>query len=404
VRLVAVAAPLAVPGCSRVPVPDTAVRPGIEVLATDSIHLLHELRVGLITNHTGTTRDGVPSAVVLLEAGVDVVALFGPEHGLHGTAGPGEAVEDARDQVTDLPVYSLYGRRLSPDTSMLRGLDALVFDIQDIGARYYTYVTTMAEAMKVAARAGLTFIVADRPNPIGGVRVQGNVLDPSFASFVGRFPIPMRHGMTAGELALMFNSEYGIGADLHVVPVDGWLREAWADETGLPWIAPSPNMPTLESAAHYPGTCLFEGTSMSVGRGTDRPFQQIGAPWLDASELTRRMEARSQPGVRFEVVRFTPVEPDDGKYEGQTAEGIRLTVTDRNAYDPTATAVALIIEARDLSGDRWAWQEETFDRLAGTGSLRQAIESGVAANDIAASWAQSLRDFRRARSRFLLYP
>ncbi len=395
---------MAVPACSGAPVADTAVRPGIEVLATDSVHLLHEIRVGLITNHTGATRDGAPSAVVLMEAGVDVVALFAPEHGLQGTVGPGETVEDARDPVTGLPVYSLYGRRISADAAMLRGLDALVFDIQDIGARYYTYVSTMAEAMKAAARAGLTFIVADRPNPIGGDRVQGNVLDPSFASFVGRYPIPMRHGMTAGELALMFNAEYGIGADLHVVPVDGWLREAWADEAGLPWIAPSPNMPSLESAAHYPGTCLFEGTNLSVGRGTDRPFQQIGAPWLDASELTRRMEARSQPGVRFEVVRFTPVEPDDGKYEGQTAEGIRLTVTDRNAYDPTATAVALIIEARDLSGDRWAWQEETFDRLAGTGSLRQAIESGVAANDIAASWAQSLREFRRARSRFLLYP
>jgi uncharacterized protein YbbC (DUF1343 family) len=339
-----------------------------------------------------------------MEAGVDVVALFAPEHGLRGTEGPGETVEDARDPVTGLPVYSLYGGRLSPGASMLMGLDALVFDIQDIGARYYTYVSTMAGAMEGAARAGLTFIVADRPNPIGGVRVQGNVLDPSFATFVGRFPIPMRHGMTAGELALLFNGEYGIGADLHVVPVDGWLREAWADETGLPWIAPSPNMPTLESAAHYPGTCLFEGTNMSVGRGTDRPFQQIGAPWLDASELTRRMEARSQPGVRFEVVRFTPVEPDDAKHEGQTVEGIRLTVTDRNAYDPSATAVALLIEAKDLSGDRWAWREETFDRLAGTDRLRQAIESGVAADAIEASWAQSLREFRRARSRFLLYP
>lgn len=335
---------------------------------------------------------------------MDVVALFAPEHGLRGTEGPGETVEDARDPVTGLPVYSLYGGRLSPGASMLMGLDALVFDIQDVGARYYTYVSTMAGAMEGAARAGLTFIVADRPNPIGGVRVQGNVLDPSFATFVGRFPIPMRHGMTAGELALLFNGEYGIGADLHVVPVDGWLREAWADETGLRWIAPSPNMPTLESAAHYPGTCMFEGTNMSVGRGTDRPFQQIGAPWLDASELTRRMEARSQPGVRFEVVRFTPVEPDDGKHEGQTVEGTRLTVTDRNAYDPSATAVALLIEAKDLSGDRWAWREETFDRLAGTDRLRQAIESGVAAEAIEASWAQSLREFRRARSRFLLYP
>jgi len=380
------------------------VRPGIEVLVTDSLHVLAGLRVGLITNQTGISRNGTPAARVLLEAGIELVALFSPEHGLEGQAGPGESVTDHRDAVTGLPVHSLYGERLRPDSADLLGLDALVFDIQDVGARYYTYVSTMAEAMRAAALADLLFVVADRPNPIGGELVQGNVLDPAFASFVGPFPIAMRHAMTAGELALMFNREFEIDADLSVIPASGWRRADWADETGLPWIPTSPNMPNLESASHYSGTCLFEATNLSVGRGTDRPFQQIGAPWLDGQDVIRRLSALKISGVRFEEVTFTPRGADDGKFEGLHVRGIRLEVTDRNAYDPTTTAVALLIATKESSGEAWDWSPATFDRLSGTNLLRLAVESGASVEAIRAAWAEAQQGFLTMRADYLLYP
>ncbi|MEK6254715.1 MAG: DUF1343 domain-containing protein, partial [Gemmatimonadales bacterium] len=257
---------VSVPACAPEQPMYREVVPGIEILAGDSAHVLTGLRVGLITNHTGLSRDGTPAAQLLLDAGIDVRVLLAPEHGLRGREQPGEVVRDTIDPASGLPVHSLYGERRIPDPALLQALDALVFDVQDVGARYYTYVSTMAEAMRAAAGSGLLFVVADRPNPIGGDLVQGNVLDSAFASFVGLFPVPMRHGMTAGELALMFNREFRIGARLLVVPASGWARSAWADETGLPWIPTSPNMPDLESVTHYPGICLFEGTGLSVGR------------------------------------------------------------------------------------------------------------------------------------------
>ncbi|MCL7960086.1 MAG: DUF1343 domain-containing protein [marine benthic group bacterium] len=380
------------------------VVPGIEILAGDSAGVLSGLRVGLITNHTGLSRDGTPAARLLLDAGIDLRVLLAPEHGLRGRALPGQAVLDAVDPATGLSVHSLYGQRRTPDPSLLHDLDALVFDVQDVGARYYTYVSTMAEAMRAAARAGVMFVVADRPNPIGGELVQGNVLDSAFASFVGQFPVPMRHGMTVGELALMFNREFGIGARLVVVPAAGWARSVWADQTGVPWIATSPNMPSLESATHYPGTCLFEGTNLSVGRGTDRPFQQIGAPWLDAEEVLGSVPAASLPGVSLVPVSFTPIGADDGKFEGETAQGIRLEVTDRNTYDPTRTAVVLLRAIRRSAGADWAWRPEAFDRLAGTDQLRTAVESGASVDEIVEGWARARQRFQRRRSSYLLYP
>jgi uncharacterized protein YbbC (DUF1343 family) len=379
------------------------VRPGIEVLATDSVHLLKGLRVGLVTNHTGRTRGGTPSAEALRRAGVEVVALFAPEHGLDGQKVGGQGFGDDTDEGTALPVYSLYGDRRSPDPAILLELDALVFDVQDIGARYYTYVSTMIASMEAAAGSGIRFVVADRPNPIGGLLVQGNVLDPDFASFVGPFPVAMRHGMTTGELALLFNTEHGIDADLQVVQVDGWSRGRWADETGIEWIATSPNMPTLESAVHYPGTCLFEGTNVSVGRGTDSPFQQLGAPWLDSSALVKAMSRHGFPGVRFESVRFTPVEPDDGKYGGVEVQGVRLIATDRGLYDPTVTAVALLSEMRRQAGDHWEWRENSFDRLAGTDRLRRAIEAGEPVDRIVSRWTRELDRFLEERAGYLIY-
>ena len=380
------------------------VVPGIEILAGDSAHVLTGLRVGLITNHTGLSRNGTPAAHLLLDAGIDVRVLLAPEHGLRGSEQPGEAVRDTIDQASGLPVHSLYGERRIPDPALLQELDALVFDLQDVGARYYTYVSTMAEAMRAAAGSGLLFVVADRPNPIGGELVQGNVLDSAFASFVGLFPVPMRHGMTAGELALMFNREFGIGARLLVIPASGWARSAWADETGLPWIPTSPNMPDLESATHYPGTCLFEGTGLSVGRGTERPFQQIGAPWLDPEEVISGVAALSLPGVRLVPVSFTPLGADDDKFEGRLVRGIRLEVTDRGTYDPTRTAVALLRGIQQSGGVDWAWRPAAFDRLAGTDQVRLGLDSGASVDEITEGWADARRRFQAKRVLYLLYP
>lgn len=380
------------------------VVPGIEVLAADSAHILVGLRVGLITNHTGLSRDGTPAAQLLLEAGIDIRVLLAPEHGLRGSGLPGQVVPDTIDPASGLPVHSLYGERLTPDTVLLQELDALVFDVQDVGARYYTYVSTMAEAMRAATGSGLLFVVADRPNPIGGELVQGNVLDSAFASFVGLFPVPMRHGMTAGELALMFNDEFGIGARLLVVPASGWDRSAWADQTGVPWIPTSPNMPDLESATHYPGTCLFEGTNLSVGRGTERPFQQIGAPWLDAEGVIAGVVPASLPGVRLVPVSFTPRGADDGKFEGRRVRGIRLEVTDRGTYDPTRTAVALLREIQRSAGADWAWRAAAFDRLAGTDQLRIGLDSGASLDEIVEGWATARQSFQQNRVQYLLYP
>jgi uncharacterized protein YbbC (DUF1343 family) len=386
------------------------VRTGIDVLLEDRMELVRGLRVGLITNHTGMAGLGAgPGAAVSTidrlhgHPDVELVALFGPEHGLRGDAEAGVRVASGVDERTGLPVHSLYGETRSPPADVLDGLDALLFDIQDIGTRYYTYVWTMTLAMEAAAERGVRFIVLDRPNPIGGALVQGNVLDPAFATFVGLHPVPMRHGLTAGELAGYVNAEHGIGADLEVVPVAGWSRDRWYDHTGLAWIAPSPNMPSLESAAHYPGTCLFEGTNLSVGRGTDRAFQQIGAPWLDHEALARAMAERGIPGLEVTPVTFMPAAPGDGKFGGQTVRGVRLRVTDRAVYDPTVTGIALLVEIHRLHPDRLTWRTAHFDRLAGTDRVRQGILAGRSVTDITAGWPARLAAFRTAAAPYLLY-
>lgn len=386
------------------PVPAPTVRPGIEVLLDDSSHLVQGRRVGLITNHTGIARDGTSAIDLLVAAdGIELVALFAPEHGIRGTAPPGQRIESGVDEQTGLPIHSLYGETRKPTPEMLHGLDALLFDMQDIGTRYYTYVSTMALAMQAAAETGIPFLVLDRPNPVGGIQVQGNVVEPEHTSFVGIYPIPMRHGMTVGELARLFNVEFGIDAELYVVPAAGWRRELWFDQTGLPWVPPSPNMPSLESATHYPGTCLFEGTNLSVGRGTDAPFQQIGAPWLDGRELARRLNAYALPGVRFEPVTFTPRAPADGKYDGEIVHGVRFLTTERGSYDPTHAGVAALVETRRLAGARWEWRVGHFDRLAGTRRLREQIDAGRSLAEIVGPWEDQLRTFREVRRRYLIY-
>ncbi len=380
------------------------VRPGIEVLLADSAHLVRGRALGLITNHTGVTRDRATTIDVLAAwPETRLVALFSPEHGIRGREEAGVAVSSGVDATTGLPVHSLYGETRKPTPEMLRDVDVLAFDIQDVGTRYFTYVSTMALAMEAAAEADIPFVVLDRPNPLGGALVHGGVLDTAYASFVGLYPVPARHGLTVGELARLFNDRFGIGARLHVVPTSGWRRDAWFDETGLPWIAPSPNMPSLASATHYPGVCLFEGTNLSVGRGTETPFQVIGAPWLDGSDLAARLNARGLAGVRFEPVTFTPTAPGDGKFDGQSVQGIRFVVTDREAYDPVLAGVAALLDSHRLSGERWAWSAEHFDRLAGTGTRRAGIDSAATLEELTASWDAQILDFRGLRRPYLIY-
>lgn len=380
-----------------------AVRPGVEVLLADSLSLVEGRRVGLVTNHTGQDRAGVSTIDLLARhPALELVALFSPEHGIRGRAEAGERVDGSLDEATGLPVHSLYGETTKPTPQMLEGVEVLLFDIQDVGARYYTYLSTMALAMEAAGEAGVPFVVLDRPNPIGGAQVQGNVLDPRFSSFVGPYPVPMRHGLTAGEFARMAVGEFGVRVSLSVAPADGWRRSMRFGETSIPWVAPSPNMPSVESALHYPGTCLFEGTNLSVGRGTARAFQQVGAPWLDAEALAARLSSLGVPAAEFVPLRFRPTAPGDGKFADTEVQGVRL-VAAGPGYDPTLAALALLAETRAMSGGRWEWRPAHFDRLAGDGQLRLDVEAGTPYAQLAAGWGADVGRFLERRRPYLLY-
>lgn len=402
-------ATLALAACLPVqgPIEDGAkpeVRSGIEVFLANPPAEVRGKRIGLITNQTGVDRAGTLSIDRLAASdAVRLVALFSPEHGIRGAAAPGETIASGTDERTGLPIHSLYGDTRKPTPEMLRGIEALVFDIQDVGSRTYTYVYTMALGMQAAAEAGIPFVVLDRPNPIGGTVVEGNLLDTAFATFVGMYPIPVRHGLTAGELARLFHAEFGVGAEPIVAPAAGWRRGARFDATGLPWVPPSPNIPRLESAVHYPGTVFFEGTNLSAGRGSSHPFEQVGAPWLDAEAVAREMNARGLPGVRFEAVRFTPARPGDDKFDGVPLRGVRLVATDRDAYRPV-TASLLLAEAifRRHRAD-FRWIPAHWDRLAGTDRLRAAIEAGTLGEELR-RWDAEAARFAEARRPYLLYP
>jgi uncharacterized protein YbbC (DUF1343 family) len=394
ILLMAACAPLPSPGVPAV------VRTGVEIIADSPPAALNGLRVGFITNHTGITSQGTSSIDVLAAMpALELVALFAPEHGIRGVAADGERIDSSIDTRTGLPIHSLYGETRKPTPEMLEGVDALIFDIQDVGARQYTYVSTMALGMEAAREKGIPFFVLDRPNPIGGVAVEGILLDPAFATFVGMYPIPTRHGLTVGELARLINTEFGIGADLTVIPVDGWRRDAYFDETGLPWVNPSPNIRRLEAAIHYPGTVFLEGTNL-LERGTDRPFEQTGAPWLDAPAIAQEMNALGLPGVRFEAL-MLPVEPTSRKYPGQTVPGIRYHLTDRDTYQPVRASLLLIDAIYRRHPTEFAWTG-TMDRLSGTDRVRLAIEAGTFA-DLLATWNADEESFRRLRQPHLLY-
>jgi uncharacterized protein YbbC (DUF1343 family) len=377
------------------------VRPGVEVLVAGDMASLRNMRVGLITNHTGKTSTGETTIDVLhRDPRIRLVALFAPEHGIRGSVEGGVTIDTERDTKTGLPIHSLYGQTQKPTAEMLRDVDALVFDIQDIGARFYTYPWTMTLAMVAAAENGKRFVVLDRPNPIGGELVQGNVNDTT--SFVGLYPFAARHGMTVGEIARYVNKEHNINADLVVIPVAGLTRSMWYEQTGLPWTPPSPNMPSIESATHYPGLVIFEGTNLSVGRGTPTAFQVIGAPWLNARELINRLVTYKFPGVRYEAVTFTPIKPGDNKYAEQVVNAVRFVTTNRATYDPTKAAVATLVEIRKLHPNEFKWTG-TFQRLYGRRGARDVIEAGATYEQLISDWDAQLSAFRARRQPYLLY-
>lgn len=383
------------------------VRPGIEVLLADSLRLVRGRRIGLVTNQAGIDARGRRDLDRLVGAGLHVTAVFAPEHGFTGAidvdVAPGSRQEV--DSATQTPVYLLHdGVRLHPPTpKMLEQVDVLVVDLQDAGARYYTYPAAVATIIEAAGKNRLPVIVLDRPNPIGGA-VQGNVQDSATASAVARFPIAMRHGMTIGELARLAKATLKLGADLHVVPLDGWRRSMDFDATGLPFVPPSLNLRTLESLYHYPGLCVFEGTNLSVGRGSEAPFEQVGAPWLDTTAVLARLRRAAPAGVRFAGTTFRPANPGDGKYPDTLLSGIRLITTNRATYDPTTTAVHLLAALGAVHPQAFAFRPAQFDRLAGGAELRTALERGEPVPSIAGRWNEKLARFRGWRRQFLLYP
>ncbi len=373
------------------------VRPGIDVLASNGFAALRGRSIGLITNQTGIDGAGRSTLQVLLHApGVNLKAIFSPEHGLFGNVDAKFA--SGKDPATGLPVHSLYGEVKRPTPDMLQGLDALVYDIQDVGARFYTYITTMAYAMEAAAAAGLDFYVLDRPDPITASSVQGPVMDPAFRSFTGYYPLPTRYGMTPGELAQLFNRENGIGAKLHVVKLEGYHRDAWLDETGLPWVNPSPNLRSLSQAILYPGVALLESANVSVGRGTDTPFEVVGAPWILGEELARYLSGRSIAGVAFEPVVLTP---KSDRFKGKTCSGVKIRLTDRVVLDSPLLGIELSAALYQLYPKHFE-VDKTIGML-GSRAVLQAIKAGVSPVEIRRAWQKDLAAFCRLREQYLIY-
>lgn len=382
-------------------------RLGIEVLLEDQLELIKGKRVGLITNPTGVDQN-LSSIVDLLynNPDVELTALYGPEHGVRGDAQAGAYVEKYTDEKTGLPVYSLYGQTKKPTPEMLRNVDVLLFDIQDVGARFYTYIYTMALAMEAAKENNIPIIVLDRPNPVGGTKVEGPVLEDKYSSFIGEYPIPVRHGMTVGELAKLFNTEFKIGADLTVVEMEGWKRNMYYDETPLHFVLPSPNMPTLDTTLVYTGAALIEGTNVSEGRGTTKPFELIGAPFINSTDLAAKLNSYKLPGVTFRAASFTPT---FSKHVGVLSHGIQIHVTNRNAFKPFETGLHIVKTIHDMYPNDFQFRTPNsagisfFDNLVGNGTIRADIEAGKFVEEIKAGWQDDLNQFNKTREKYLLY-
>lgn len=378
------------------------VRPGLEVFLADVPQRLRGKRVAFLTNSSAIDRARTLGIdLVAKHKDLKLVALLAAEHGIRGDVMAGEKIADGTDPRTGVPIYSLYSAEdLGPTDPMLKDVDVILYDLQEVGGRTWTYVSSMALSMQAAKRKGIPFVVLDRPNPIGGEIVEGALLDTNFKSFVGMYPIPARHGMTVGELATMFNRKFGIGADLIVVKAENWKRSQWQDETGLPWVNPSPNLRSLAALTSYPGTVYFEGTTLTEGRGTDRPFEQIGAPWLNAPEVARIMNERRLPGIRFEAITM-PVAPTAAKHKGLTIPGIRFVITDKRAYRPVRTSLLLIDEIHRLHPTDFAWTR-SIDRLTGSDKVRLAIDAGRLA-PLLDEWDREAAAFVESRRPYLLY-
>lgn len=376
--------------------------PGVEVLLEDEKELLKGKKVGLITNPTGIDSN-LNSVVDQLhnDPEIELTALFGPEHGVRGDAQAGSYVEFYIDEKTGLPVYSLYGATKKPTPEMLENVEILLFDIQDVGTRYYTYIYTMAYAMEAAKENNIPIVVLDRPNPQGGDSVDGPVLEPEAASFIGLYPIPTKHGMTVGELASLFNEEFNIGADLTVVKMKGWKRSMDYDDTGLPFVLPSPNMPTVSTAFVYPATGLIEGTNLSEGRGTTKPFELIGAPFINSTDLAAELNALSLPGVKFRAASFTPT---FSKHAGKLSHGVEVYVTDREEFDAVPTGLHIIKTVHDMYPEDFQFLENNFfDKLIGNTWTRPMILEGAAVSDITDKYKKDLDAFKKVRKEYLIY-
>lgn len=387
------------------------MRTGLDVLLGRHSALLRGRRVGLLAHQASVNRRLEHAATLLADhPQVHLVRLFAPEHGLWGAAQDHAAVPRTRDPATGLRVESLYGPQRAPSAAVLRDLGLFVIDLQDVGARYYTFVWTMALAMEACGRAGVPVVVLDRPNPLGGLVVEGNLPDPAYRSFVGLYPLPARHGMTVGELARYLNTVHGLGCDLTVVRMEGWQRAMQWEDTALPWIPPSPNMPTPDTARVYPGACLIEGTNLSEGRGTTRPFEWIGAPFLRAHGYAAALEALGLPGVVFRPIRFRPT---FHKWAGRICDGVHLHVTDPRRFKPFLTGLALLAVARQQAPRGFAWRRPPYeferrrwpiDLLCGTDRLRRALERGTSLAALERSWRRGLSRWLRQRRRWWLYP
>lgn len=385
---------------------------GLDLLIADPARLRGR-RVGIITNPTGVTRDLVSMVdAICALPGVTVRALFGPEHGARGDVQDGLSVDTVIDEATGLPVYSLYGNHKGPSAAMLCDIDLLIYDIQDVGCRYYTYLYTLSYVMESAAKHGVEVMVLDRPNPINGAQIEGNLLNPAFSSFVGRYALPIRHGLTNAEFARFINVEFGIGCQLSVLPMQNWQREMWFDQTALPWVTPSPNLPSLDCATVYPGTCLFEGTTMSEGRGTTHPFEWLGAPWVNARAWADALNRLDLPGVRFRPTFFAPTY---SKHLGVTCGGVQVHVTDRSRLNAVAVGLHMLATCMKLHPDQFAflpssWEGHElpirhphFDLLAGGAEVRNALLAGIPVADIMADWATVTHSFAQQRAAYLLY-
>jgi uncharacterized protein YbbC (DUF1343 family) len=378
---------------------------GLTVLFREKPYLIERKSIGLITNQTGVDENLRSNLSLFAECSTTrLTALFSPEHGIWGNHHDMLKIPSATDERHLIPIHSLYGETLQPTQEMLSGIDALVYDLQNVGARFYTFITTMLLAMQAACERGVEFIVLDRPNPIGGDRVEGTVLQHNFKSFVGAHPIPIRHGMTIGELALLFKAELGLDLQLEVVPMCGWTRSMWYDQTGLPWVPPSPNMPTIETATLYPGTCLIEGTNLSEGRGTTKPFEWIGAPWIDSERWAETLNNLDLPGTHFRPIHFTPT---FSKYADQPCHGVQVYATDRDRFRPVEVALHLIATAQCDYPNRFEFRQNSgryfFDLLAGTDELRLRLMERESPTEIVQSWEEEMEKFTERCRPHLLY-